>query len=58
MATVSRRLLRSLVSRRSFHLSSRLNIDPKTAEEIRIPVPWGYIAGKLFDLNTLLQINK
>ncbi|XP_073997765.1 probable serine hydrolase isoform X2 [Rhodnius prolixus] len=52
MATVSRRLLRSLVSRRSFHLSSRLNIDPKTAEEIRIPVPWGYIAGKLWGEKT------
>ncbi|KAK9509469.1 hypothetical protein O3M35_006780 [Rhynocoris fuscipes] len=44
--SITRNLLRTIVSTRQFHLSSRLNIDPKTVEEVRIPVPWGHVAGK------------
>ncbi|CAB0010578.1 unnamed protein product [Nesidiocoris tenuis] len=31
---------------RAFHATPSLNLNPKNVEEVRIPVPWGHIAGK------------
>uniref|UniRef100_A0A0A9VYU9 Putative serine hydrolase n=2 Tax=Lygus hesperus TaxID=30085 RepID=A0A0A9VYU9_LYGHE len=43
-------MLRSISTRclrfRGLHTTNALRIDPKTVEEVRIPVPWGHIAGK------------
>lgn len=39
-------VVRKFISQRCFHTTQIRRIDPKTVEEVKIPVPWGHIAGK------------
>lgn len=43
-------VVRKFISQRCFHTTQVRRIDPKTVEEIKIPVPWGHIAGKKYRL--------
>ncbi|XP_014273477.1 probable serine hydrolase isoform X2 [Halyomorpha halys] len=46
MCSLRSGILRRFSSQRCFHTTQVQRIDPKTVEEIKIPVPWGHIAGK------------
>ncbi|CAH1390642.1 unnamed protein product [Nezara viridula] len=46
MCSLKSVVLRKFISQRCFHTTQIRMIDPKTVEEIKIPVPWGHIAGK------------
>ncbi|CAH1390641.1 unnamed protein product [Nezara viridula] len=51
MCSLKSVVLRKFISQRCFHTTQIRMIDPKTVEEIKIPVPWGHIAGKWWRKN-------
>ncbi|XP_014273476.1 probable serine hydrolase isoform X1 [Halyomorpha halys] len=51
MCSLRSGILRRFSSQRCFHTTQVQRIDPKTVEEIKIPVPWGHIAGKWWRKN-------
>lgn len=60
MTYLTRQFLKGLCQRRCFSTTKVRFIDPKSVEEVKIPVPWGHIAGKWWgkkDVQPILAIH-